>query len=391
MPKGKDGLYTRNKGIFCFRYKDENGVWRERSTGAVVRAEARKSKKEFFTDLEGGTVPTSFAKLPVAKAADHWLESYRGHISQNTLRSYKACLTPIKKHFGSRLLENITVTDLHDYQSVRQNAGRHNRTIGHELLTFSFVLQEANLWEKLKRKFKPLPTTNQHSPRQPLTNEQLNQLVIAGMGEASLASVLCLMLVAANTTCRPCEIAGLTLGRIQVDGDYPHVSVNRKTTKTNAGERVIPLNRVALAAIRRLLERAHKLGALKPEHYLLPDNLAKHTRPNDPLYDRRFDGFDPSSHQKGWHTSWRKLREKAGLPDVEFYQLRHTSITAGGEQNVPLAVMKSLAGHMDAKMSEYYTSIRDNPKVQAVKAIEQANPQLLVLLGIEGDPDGKIQ
>src|ERR1035437_3190810 len=99
---------------------------------------------------------------------------------------------------------------------------------------------------------------------------------------------------------------------------------------------------------------------------------------------RRFDGFDPNSHQKGWHTSWRKLREKAGLPDVEFYQLRHTSITAGGEQNVPLAVMKSLAGHMDAKMSEYYTSIRDNPKVQAVKAIESANPQPLVLLGIEG-------
>ena len=58
---------------------------------------------------------------------------------------------------------------------------------------------------------------------------------------------------------------------------------------------------------------------------------------------------------------------------------------------MPLAVMKSLAGHMDAKMSEYYTSIRDNQKVQAVKDIESASPQLLVLLGIEADPNAKIQ
>ena len=58
---------------------------------------------------------------------------------------------------------------------------------------------------------------------------------------------------------------------------------------------------------------------------------------------------------------------------------------------MPLAVMKSLAGNMDSKMTEYYTGIRDNPKVQAVKAIESANPQLLVLLGIESDPDAKIQ
>lgn len=387
--RGKDGLYTRNN-IFNFRYLD-NRKWREKSTRTAIRSEARKIKAQFLKDLEQGTVPTSFAKMPVPEAADRWLEAYRGHINKNTLRSYRTCLTPIKKHFRDQRLENITSADLLAYQTARQDAGRHNRTINHEVLTFSFVLQEANIWEKLKRKYKALPTDQQHSPREPLTNDQLNRLVATGMGDPSLAVVLDLMLVAANTTCRPIEIAGLQLGRIHVDGDFPFITIHRKTTKTNAGERQIPLNRVALLALRRLLERAQQLGAWEPEHYLLPDNMAKHTRPQDPLYARRFEGFCPNSHQKGWHASWRKLREKAGLPDVEFYQLRHTSITAGGEQNVPLAVMKSLAGHMDAKMSEYYTSIRDNPKVQAVQAIESANPQLLVLLGIESDPNAKIQ
>jgi integrase len=119
--------------------------------------------------------------------------------------------------------------------------------------------------------------------------------------------------------------------------------------------------------------------------------MARHTKENDPLYWNRFDGWNPNSHQKGWHTSWRKLRAKAGLPKVQFYQLRHTSITAGAEQNVPLAVMKSLAGHMDIKMTEYYTNVRDTSKAKAVAAIEQANPQLLVLLGIESGTDEKIQ
>jgi integrase len=391
MPKGKDGLFIRNKGIFNFRYKDENGVWRERSTGVVVRAEARQIKKNFFADLEDGNIPTPLAKLSVSKATDQWLESYRSHIIRKTQRSYKTCLAPVKKYFGDKRLGNITNADLLAYQNSRNDTGRHPTTINHEVVAFSFVLREANLWSRLKGKYKPLPTDKQHSPREPLTNEALNRLVAAGMSDTSLAVVLDLMLLAANTTTRPCEIAGLTLGAIDVSDDSPHIRVSRKSTKTNAGERQIPLNRVALFAVRRLLERAHKLGAQQPEHYLLPDNMARHTKPHDPLYDNRFDGWNPNSHQKGWAYSWRKLRQIAGLPHIEFYSLRHTSITAGGEQNVPLAVMKSLAGHMDNKMTDYYTEIRDNPKILAVKAIESANPQLLVLLGIESGTEGKIQ
>jgi integrase len=391
MPKGKDGLFIRNKGIFNFRYKDENEVWRERSTGVVIRAQARQIKKKFLADLEDGAIPTPMAKLSVSKAADQWLESYRCYIIRKTQRSYKTCLTPVKKYFGDKRLGNITNADLLAYQNSRNDTGRHATTINHEVAAFSFVLREANLWNKLKAKYKPLPTDKQHSPREALTNEQMNRLVASGMSDSHLTFVLDLMLVAAGTTCRPCEIAGLTLGAIDVSDDHPHIKISRKSTKTPKGERQIPLNRVALFAIRRLLERAHKLGASNPEHYLLPDNMARHTKPDDPLYDNRFEGWNPNSHQKGWAYSWRKLREKAGLPDVEFYQLRHTSITAGGEQNVSLAVMKSLAGHMDNKMTDYYTDIRDNLKVQAVRAIESANPQLLILLGIECDPDAKIQ
>jgi integrase len=113
------------------------------------------------------------------------------------------------------------------------------------------------------------------------------------------------MLIAANTTCRPCEISGLQLGHIHSEGPWPYITISRVTTKTTAGERDIPLSQVSKLAIDRLLERAYKLGAEKPEHYLLPAELSRHTKPTDPLYVRRFEGFDPlSDHPKpanGYH------------------------------------------------------------------------------------------
>jgi integrase len=76
---------------------------------------------------------------------------------------------------------------------------------------------------------------------------------------------------------------------------------------------------------------------------------------------------------------------------VQFYALRHTSITAGAEENVPLAVMKALAGHMDTRMTEYYTTVRDNPKAKAVASIEASNPELLEILGLRENPQDSKQ
>jgi len=108
-------------------------------------------------------------------------------------------------------------------------------------------------------------------------------------------------------------------------------------------------------------------------------------------------------------TAWRKLNRKAvhcpgcshlqspaltcrqckadlqkvrsPLHGLQFYQIRHTAITAAAEQHVPLSVTRALAGHMDEAMTAYYTNARDAAKVQAVEAIANANPELLQVLG----------
>lgn len=384
MRRSNDGLYRRENQIFAFRYKDRDGKWRERYTGTTNRAEAKSARENFLDQLKRNQVPAELAKRAALQAVDEWLKSMGpDDLSQNTIRSYRTCLNPVTAFFGSRKLASITSADLRTYRSKRKQAGRANRTVNHELLCFSYVLKEAKLWKNLCDDYKPLPEGTKHSTRRPLTLDELNKLVRTAIGNPQWEVAFNVMLIAANTTCRPCEISGLQLGRVHLEAAYPYITISRLTTKTNAGERDIPLNRVAQLAIRRLCDRAYKLGSRNAEHYLLPADLSKHTKPSDPLYSRRQEGFDPNLHQRGWDTAWSKLRAKAGLPSVQFYQLRHTSITAGAEENVPLAVMKALAGHMDEKMTEYYTGVRDNPKAKAVTAIENANPELLSILGLE--------
>ena len=195
MARGRDGLFIRNHGIFGFRYVDADGRRHERSAGKTDRSEARSVKRQFLEDLKKGTVPTLLAKMPVSKAPDQWLEYDRGHISHRTVRSYRTTLNPIKKHFGDRKMESITVADLHGYQTARLDAGKHPTTINHELMSFNFCLKEAGLWERLVRKYKPLKVSSR-STRQPLSNHQLNHLVATAMANPSFAVVLDLMLTA---------------------------------------------------------------------------------------------------------------------------------------------------------------------------------------------------
>jgi hypothetical protein len=61
------------------------------------------------------------------------------------------------------------------------------------------------------------------------------------------------------------------------------LEIKRKTTKTNAGARVIPLNRDAVIALSELIGRLVKLGIDKPENYLFPACENGHIDPNGPM------------------------------------------------------------------------------------------------------------
>jgi len=142
-----------------------------------------------------------------------------------------------------------------------------------------------------------------------------------------------------NTTMRGCEIKQL---RWQ-DIDLIEKALTIRKSKTEAGERVIPLNADAWNTILLLYRRAKGLGEVHPEHYVFPACEASH--------------FNPTRPQTSWRTAWRNLtrfircpacREQQGpsetcsnseckadlkkikstLAGLRFHDLRHHAITS---------------------------------------------------------------
>jgi integrase len=136
--------------------------------------------------------------------------------------------------------------------------------------------------------------------------------------------------------------------------------IRREGTKTDAGSRVIPLNRAAILALADLRNRAEKLDSAKPEHYVFP--ACENGR------------IDPTKPMKGWRTAWRSLTNKAGLKGLRFHDLRHHAITELCEMGLPEMTIMGIAGHVSRDMMEHYSHIRIQAKRQAVESLETTMP-----------------
>jgi integrase len=88
-------------------------------------------------------------------------------------------------------------------------------------------------------------------------------------------------LLAVNGGFRGGEIKKLRVG--MVDLGNRRIRIARESTKSNKGARWVELNQPVLAAAARLYDRAFLLGATKPEHFLLPADLSRHTKHGDRL------------------------------------------------------------------------------------------------------------
>ena len=193
------------------------------------------------------------------------------------------------------------------------------------------------------------------------------------------------MTLTLNTTMRGCELRGLRWR----DVDFMDRSFTVRRSKTDAGERVIPLNADAWQAILQLRERSKQLfgDSLSSDWYVFP----------------RAEGFyrpDPTLRmgRGGWRTAWRSLTRavrcpacgalqepadicrnegceadirgtKSPLAGLRFHDLRHHAITELAESQASDQTIRSIAGHVSEKMLEHYSHIRLDAKRSALDAL----------------------
>jgi integrase len=358
-----DKLHQRGEIWYTKVKLERDGRWHELTLGVRDKDEAERIReakvKEF---LEAQELP-DLAGMILDKAGDVWLASRKHEVEPNTYRIDCERMVALKGRLGGRVLSSLRPDDIKAYQRERRKTVSP-RTVNLETKVLRLLLTEAHLWTRFEPHFKPM-REDRKGPGRALTAEEQERLFKAAMNEPNASAAYFAAVIAAETTMRGCELKGLRLADVDLINGV--VRVHRVTTKTDAGERVIPLTSSAVWCFTRLLERARLLGATKPEHFLFP-------RFNYRAKEDTVGGYDPTRHQVSWRTGWYNLLEKAKLERLRFHDLRHHGITRLAESGVADGTLLSISGHVSRRMLDHYSHIRLEAKRAAIAKIDTFKP-----------------
>jgi len=318
------------------------------------RAAGHLEKERIAEAAEGKFTPkaTSLARSNLADAIEPYLSTRNGFIAERSIRSERERLRQVSAHLGRLPLRRITVENIEAYIAHRREAGASNRTINMDVGALRRLLKKAKLWQRFSEEIKPLPQRS--GMGRALSPKEKVRLIRVAKSKPHWDNARLAMTLALNTTMRGCEIRGLRWR----DVNFIDRELTVRESKTEAGERLIPLNADAMRAVLELRERAKVLcgDSVSADWYVFP-HTEGHGKP------------DPIKPMSGWRTAWRSLRNAAGLPGFRFHDLRHHAITELAEGNASDGTIMSLAGHVSKKMLEHYSHIRREAKRRAVEAL----------------------
>jgi len=344
--------------------------------------EAQTKQKELITQASQGKlaiVSQQFARLPFSEAADRYLLSRQPELIANSLQKERCLLVPLKKHFGGISLLKITVESLLHYREARIQAQISSATVNMEMGVMRRLLKRAKRWHVIADEIKPLK--ERRNIGRAMSVDEKEALINAAEMRPEWFNARAAMILALNTTMRGCEIKSLRWRDI----DLLSRTLTVKRSKTEAGERVIPLNMDALGVVLALRERAKLLSNPEPHHYLFP------ACENDKI--------DPEHPMRSWRSAWRQLTRaikclscgqfqrpssicsnksckadissvRSSLTGLRFHDLRHHAITelAESDEGSDSTIM-AIAGHVSQRMLNHYSHIRLDAKRKALDSL----------------------
>jgi|SRR5271157_361499 len=236
-----------------FRQSLDTSDWRE----------AQAKEKALITQATQGKLAAGsqqFSKLSFGEAADKNLAERIARLAPRSVQTERERLRPLCAVFGSLKVNRITVEIVRTYMAGRKAANVANKTINLELGVLRGVLKRAKLWHLFLEEIKPLPVHTEIG--RAMTLDEKLRLAKTAVMRPEWQNARLAMVLALNTTMRGCEIKALRW----YDVDFLSGTATIRKSKTEAGQRVIPLNEDALSAMRELYSRA---SAIEGAHLAL--------------------------------------------------------------------------------------------------------------------------
>lgn len=314
------------------------------------------------------------SELLFPEAARLWLDGRR-KLSEGSREVNRQYIKALTRFFGELRLAQIDIGHVAMYQKTRQEEIReHNKVqpeqyrdtdgasrINHELSTLGQIMARAGLWTEIAKFYEPMPLPAE-SPGIALTEEEEQHLFQVARTRPKWMVAYCCALLSRSTGAGPKEIRYLRLRDIDLSGEGIHV---QQGVKNKYRPRRLHLNEDAQWAVRTLLERARKLGAVDPDHYLLPHRA-----------HRRGEAPDPARPMGSWKKAHYAMRMVAAkryprLATFRPYDWRHTAATVMLENpNISYRTIETQLGHrLGSKVKERYAHIRDATLRAAAEAL----------------------
>jgi integrase len=344
-----------------YRQSLETGDKREaiqRERDLIKQAKEGKLATGNTAQLARLTVEEAFKRyLPQRQAEIHVKRMAKGMADAKTEAGYAKSEVshskPLIAFFQGTRLNQVNAEDIQGYQSHRLGQGKAAKTVNHEVKLLLQLLKRAKLASRIRDDVELLPLDC--APRQMMTPAERQHLFETASGKPKWHTAYCAALLTANTTMRPIELRRL---RWEDFEPFERIIIVRRS-KTDAGTRIIPLNEEAWSAIAAMKQRADVLGAYNPEHF---------------IFHRLWPKIDPERPMSSWRSAWRSLREKAGMPKLRYYDLRHQCVTEMLEAGVPEGVIREIAGHVDPAMTRHYSHPRLAARRAAVEVLQTVKP-----------------
>ena len=367
-------------------YRRGNVYWYEFSfNGARVRESAQttsrtiarqaelKRRRDLALSVNGLTKREPPPLFPIA--AKQWLDS-KTALTPLGRAYYGQYVGKLKRHFGNRLISDITADDIVDLQRKRMAEGLSGRQINCEVATLRCVLRHFGLWAGISHRVKMLKERTDTG--RALSREDEAKLLEA-IAQSPSAALYPFFVLSLDAGLRPAETRALRRNDLNLTWHAGviasgEVIVGRSKTEAGSG-RCIPLTQRACGALTLWLSRIEEAGpdvlpsSVLERAFVFPSHhvgLAGNGR------KPHIWGIDLSRPMSSYSykTAFNTTRETAKV-DCRFYDARHSFITRLAENPaVSEETIRQLAGHVSPRMLTRYAHIRAQARRDAIATLE---------------------
>lgn len=312
-----------------------------------------KSEREVYKKILEYTEKRATG-ITFKEVADEWWDIEVEQLSPSTVRGYKNSTKRAKDFFNDIPISDVTTADITKYLHRLARQGFSKKTVKNHKIVVSRILHYATVECYIKHnpaRDAELPRNLPEKKRKAAPPKEEKAIRDASNDEWLLPYF------AIMTGMRRGELLGLKWSDIDLehglisvqrsvwyDGSQPYI----KSTKTEAGQRVIPILDPLSKRIQQEVE-SHKPN---PEYYVFGDEK--------PLTE------------KAYRHRYKKYKERVGINST-LHQLRKSFATAAVDADIPVDVLKEIIGHKDISTTmNIYAEVRESRIKEAGNLLSNA-------------------